>query len=90
MQTLDIMRDCFRIAIVSLILCLAALGQRDSDAWIAQLDGKEKAAATSATEAILITFAVAEGTQLRKTFTRELELTTRQNDSLVDLGAWRA
>ena len=36
-----------------------------------------------------IVFAVAEGTRLRKTFLREVELTTQQGDSLLTLGSWR-
>lgn len=56
--------------------------------WIALLTLVLCPAPSGTRETICVEFAVAEGTRLRKTFTRELELTTCEDDSLVEIGRW--
>ncbi|TDJ67411.1 MAG: hypothetical protein E2O39_14765 [Planctomycetota bacterium] len=68
--------------IVGLSLLAAVSGGSATSRAVADVED------VSAKETIRIIFAVAEGTKLRKTFTRELELTTRESDGSLGLGTW--
>lgn len=68
--------------IVGLSLLAAVSGGSATSRAVADVED------VSAKETIRITFAVAKGTKLRKTFTRELELTTVESDARIGLGTW--